>query len=132
MGLGQRHRRRRCFESALRGFDWFLTSVWGLCPAGFAGCVVVFFWFGAAVLGWTFRVGFGLPLLFDNYIGRKRNVDGGVLAVRRETNTAFFGMRQENCSDGHVFKFIALLGEILMMDVFGTRRDVWLWLNDEL
>ena len=62
--------------STLPGFG---LVVYG--PAGFAGVVVV-------SLVWRFCAGLDVlgklrfAVLFDNFIGRKRNVDGGVLAVR--------------------------------------------------
>ena len=46
-------------------------------PAGFAGCVGVVPVLVSA--GAVSGVRFGRPTLFDNRIGRKRNVDGGVL-----------------------------------------------------
>jgi hypothetical protein len=53
-------------------------------------------------------------LLFDNYIGRKRDVGGGVLAglcclgwFSRERGAAWT-MGSEETTDGHVSKFIAL------------------------
>jgi hypothetical protein len=47
------------------------------------------------------------PSLFDNFIGRKRNVDGGVLAACFEQATCRKA-RREDFSDGHVSRFIAL------------------------
>ena len=36
-----------------------------------------------SALGWLFwGIALGIPVLFDIFIGRKRNVDGGVLAAR--------------------------------------------------
>ena len=84
--------------------------------------------------------GFPLPLLFDNWIGRKRDVGGGVLAglccvglFGASWTDACDGVRRD--TDGHVSKFIALLrqragtsGDGLALwfagaDVFGTRQE---------
>ncbi len=90
-------------------------------PAGFAGCVVVFpvRRFGA---GRTFG-GLGCPALFDNCIGRKRNVDGGVLAARFGEHCA--AMRGERHSDDVTFPDSSRSGFRAGADVFGTRREVW-------
>ncbi len=89
-------------------------------PAGFAGCVVVFpvRRFGA---GRTFG-GLGCPALFDNFIGRKRNVDGGVLAARFGEHCA--AMRGERHSDDVTFPDSSRSGFRAGADVFGTRREV--------
>ncbi len=89
-------------------------------PAGFAGCVVVFpvRRFGA---GRTFG-GLGCPTLFDNFIGRKRNVDGGVLAARFGEHCA--AMRGERHSDDVTFPDSSRSGFRAGADVFGTRREV--------
>ena len=79
-------------------------------------------------------------LLFDNCIGRKRDVGGGFLAgtcrwsgLRRELGFVGDGNRRD--ADGHVSKFIALglfdsyerretVGRIeVRADVFGTRQE---------
>ena len=52
-------------------------------------------------------------MLFDNFIGRKRDVDGGFLAGRRycsDYDESCVGVMTaaEEITDGHVSKFIAL------------------------
>jgi hypothetical protein len=59
--------------------------------------------------------GFG-SVLFDNRIGRKRDVGGGVLAgpwlsgrlFKRELRNSIRGLRPEETTDGHVSTIIAL------------------------
>ena len=63
-------------------------------------------------LGWAGRFGTasaGLPL-FDNCIGRKRNVDGGVLAVRWKTDVMLSGMGKRTFPTVTFPEFIVLDG----------------------
>ena len=81
-------------------------------------------------------------MLFDNYIGRKRDVVGGILAGLLTVGfvaakaVAGLALGSEEISDGHVSKFIALCKELMGTsrdgpvvwfcgaDVFGTRQEV--------
>ena len=96
-------------------------------PAGFAGCVVVFPGFGAVAPGWTYGSASGRPSLFDNFIGRKRNVDGGVLAAWLWPGTALRCC--ERTAPTVTFPDSSRFGSGFRVgsgtDVFGTRRDVW-------
>ena len=102
---------------AARGFRRFRASVWWSSPGrvcrvcrrlpGLALCVRV----GVIGVAWF------APSLFDNRIGRKRNVDGGVLAVCLRADTCRKA-RREDFSDGHVSRFIALWP-------FGWSGCVW-------
>ena len=69
---------RRCCYGVC-GAAIFLSFAWGLGLAGHAGfdCRLGY----PTDMGWSMGVFSGAPLLFDNCIGRKRNVDGGVLAA---------------------------------------------------
>ena len=65
--------------------------------------------------------------LFDNCIGRKRNVDGGVLAARLWPGTALRCC--ERTAPTVTFPDSSRSGSGFRVgfgtDVFGTRRDVW-------
>jgi hypothetical protein len=77
-------------SSLLRGGDRLVSVVLGywLWPGGLGGAIgwvlglglAGWFWAWAGTVLRGLGGGFPLPLLFDNWIGRKRDVGGGVLA----------------------------------------------------
>ena len=98
--------------------------VFGVCLAGFAGCVVVFPVWLYAGLG---RFGVVLDRLCCLTIASEERETWAAGSLRPGASRARCSdALRENCTDGHVSRFIAsaLLG---WTDVFGTRRDDWAW-----
>ena len=100
------HRRAALLEGALQastasGFALEFIARQGL--PGELSLSLVWLCAGLDVLGdrlWA------VPALFDNFIGRKRNVGGGVLAAWHWLGIVL--RHGEDCTDGHVSRFIAL------------------------
>ncbi len=111
-----------CLRAGLAGFDGHPS--FGLDFSARQGLPGVLSSSGVGLVGWLAVLGaLRCPLLFDNFIGRKRNVDGGVLAAGLLGSARRREALRENCTDGHVFRFIAFRAFGSGTDVFGTRRD---------
>jgi len=95
-----------CLRAGLAGFDGHPS--FGLDFSARQGLPGVLSSSGVGLVGWLAVLGaLRCPLLFDNFIGRKRNVDGGVLAAGLLGSARRREALRENCTDGHVFRFIA-------------------------
>ena len=82
----------------------FRASVWFIAWQGLPGDVS---FFRVCVFDAGFRFGWIAPSLFDNCIGRKRNVDGGFLATCPFEDGYGAEALREMSTDGHVSRFIA-------------------------